>query len=39
MGVETGMDPMKTIDTTRWLEQKLDRRLPAAVTRAGWWPE
>lgn len=39
MGVETGMDPMKTIDTTRWLEQKLDRTLPAAVTRAGWWPE
>ena len=36
-GVETGMDPMKTIDTTRWLEQRLGRKLPAAVTRAGWW--
>ena len=39
MDVETGMDPMKTMDTTRWLEQRLDRTLPAAVTRAGWWPE
>lgn len=37
-GVETGMDPMKTIETTRWLEQRLGRKLPAAVTRAGWWP-
>jgi len=37
-GVETGIDPMKTIETTRWLEQRLGRNLPAAVTRAGWWP-
>ena len=37
MGVKTGMDPMKTIEITRWLEQRLDRKLPAAVTRAGWW--
>ena len=38
-GVETGMDPRKTIETTRWLEQRLGRKLPAAVTRAGWWGE
>lgn len=36
-GVETGVDPRKTIETTRWLEQRLGRKLPAAVTRAGWW--
>jgi hypothetical protein len=37
MDVETGIDPMKMIETTRWLEQRLGRKLPAAVTRAGWW--
>lgn len=39
MDVEVGVDPMKTMETTRWLEQKLGHTLPAAVTRAGWWGE
>lgn len=37
MGVETGVDPITTMGTTRWLEQQLGHPLPAAVTRAGWW--
>jgi len=37
MNVETGVDPAMTIETTRWLEQKLGRELPSAVARAGWW--
>jgi hydroxymethylglutaryl-CoA lyase len=37
MSVETGVDPVMTIDTTRWLEQRLGCELPSAVARAGWW--
>ena len=37
MNVETGVDPAKTIQTTRWLEKRLGRELPSAVARAGWW--
>jgi hydroxymethylglutaryl-CoA lyase len=37
-GVETGIDPGQTIETTRWLESRLGRELPSAVARAGWWP-
>jgi len=38
MGVETGIDHERTIETTRWLETKLGRQLPSAIARAGWWP-
>ena len=37
-GVPTGLDPERLMATTRWLEEHLGKRLPAAVTRAGWWP-
>lgn len=37
-GVETGIDPGQTIETTRWLEARLGRELPSAVARARWWP-
>ena len=35
--VKAGVDPAKTIQTTRWLEKRLGRELPSAVARAGWW--
>jgi len=38
MGVDTGIDPYALMETTRWLEGELGKDLPAAVTRAGWWP-
>jgi hydroxymethylglutaryl-CoA lyase len=37
MGVETGIDHEKVIETTRWLETQLRKQLPSAVARAGWW--
>ena len=37
MNVETGVDPVMTIETTHWLEQRLGCELPSAVARAGWW--
>jgi hydroxymethylglutaryl-CoA lyase len=37
--VATGMNPTKTIETTRWLEKRLGRDLPSAVARAGWWEQ
>jgi hydroxymethylglutaryl-CoA lyase len=39
MGIATGIDHEATIDTGRWLGAQLGERLPAAVARAGWWPE
>jgi hydroxymethylglutaryl-CoA lyase len=39
MGVTTGIEHDRMIMTTRWLEERLGKDLPAAVTRAGWWPE
>lgn len=38
MDVETGIDPIETIDNARWLAAQLGRELPGSVTRAGWWP-
>ncbi len=37
-GVETGVDLEALIETARWLEQTLGRRLPARVSRAGGFP-
>ncbi|MCH8993108.1 MAG: hydroxymethylglutaryl-CoA lyase, partial [Acidobacteria bacterium] len=39
MGVYTGIDHEATIATGRWLGEQLGKDLPAAVARAGWWPE
>jgi hydroxymethylglutaryl-CoA lyase len=39
MGVHTGIDHEATIATGRWLGEQLGKTLPAAVARAGWWPE
>ena len=37
MGVDTGVDHERVIETTRWLESRLGKELPSAVARAGWW--
>ena len=39
MGAPTGIDHRALMETTRWLEGQLGKDLPAAVTRAGWWPD
>ncbi len=39
MGVSTGIDHEATIATGRWLGEQLGKQLPAAVGKAGWWPE
>ena len=39
MGVHTGIDHEATIATGHWLGEQLGKDLPAAVARAGWWPE
>ncbi|GMQ86216.1 MAG: hydroxymethylglutaryl-CoA lyase [Acidimicrobiia bacterium] len=39
MGIHTGIDHEATIATGRWLGEQLGKELPAAVARAGWWPE
>jgi hydroxymethylglutaryl-CoA lyase len=39
MGVATGIDHESTIETGRWLGTLLGKNLPAAVAKAGWWPE
>jgi hydroxymethylglutaryl-CoA lyase len=38
MGVSTGLDPQRLIETTLWIEQLLGRQLPARLARAGWPP-
>jgi hydroxymethylglutaryl-CoA lyase len=38
MGIETGLDHERIIETTRWLESLLGKKLPSAIARAGWWP-
>jgi hydroxymethylglutaryl-CoA lyase len=38
MGIETGLDHERIIETTRWLESLLGKNLPSAIARAGWWP-
>ncbi|MCL1692146.1 MAG: hydroxymethylglutaryl-CoA lyase [Actinomycetia bacterium] len=37
MGVETGIDHDRIIETTRWLEDLLGKSLPSAIAKAGWW--
>jgi hydroxymethylglutaryl-CoA lyase len=38
MGIDSGVDPEAVMATTPWLSEQLHRPLPAAVTKAGWWP-
>jgi hydroxymethylglutaryl-CoA lyase len=38
MGVSTGLDLATTTETTGWLEQRLGKRLPGALLRAGGFP-
>ena len=38
MGVSTGLDLATTTDTTAWLEERLGKRLPGALLRAGGFP-
>lgn len=38
MGVDTGLDLATTTETTRWLEERLGKRLPGALLRAGGFP-
>ncbi|MEA2009118.1 MAG: hydroxymethylglutaryl-CoA lyase [Actinomycetota bacterium] len=37
MDIETGIDHERLIETTRWLESRLGKKLPSAIARAGWW--
>ena len=38
MGIDSGVDPKAVMAITPWLSTELRRPLPAALTRAGWWP-
>lgn len=38
MGVDTGLDLATTVSTTAWLEERLGKRLPGALLRAGGFP-
>ena len=38
MGVSTGLDLATTTATTAWLEERLGKRLPGALLRAGGFP-
>lgn len=38
MGVTTGLDLAAVVDTVSWLEQRLGKRLPGALLRAGDFP-
>lgn len=37
MGIETGIDHDRVVETTHWLEDQLGRKLPSAIASAGWW--
>jgi hydroxymethylglutaryl-CoA lyase len=37
-GITTGIDPASTIETAHWLATQLERPLPGALTKAGWFP-
>jgi len=39
MGIETGIDHERIVETTEWLEAQLGKKLPSAIARAGWWPD
>lgn len=38
-GIDTGLDLAETIASTKWLEEKLGKKLPGALLRAGDFPE
>lgn len=38
MGVETGVDLARTIETARWLEEQSGRRVPGLLSKAGAFP-
>ena len=38
MGIETGVDLARTIATARWLEERLGRKVPGLLTKAGAFP-
>lgn len=38
MGVETGVDLARTIETARWLEEQSGRRVPGLLSKAGSFP-
>ena len=38
MGIDTGLDLATTTATTAWLEERLGKRLPGALLRAGGFP-
>ena len=38
MGLETGVDVEKVIETSKWLEGPLEAPMPAMITRAGLFP-
>jgi hypothetical protein len=38
MGVETGVDLGRTLAAARWLEERLGRRIPGLLTKAGPFP-
>ena len=39
MGVDTGLDLATVVDASAWLEQRLGKRLPGAIQRAGGFPQ
>lgn len=39
MGVATGLDARAVTETVSWLEERLDKRLPGALLRAGHFPQ
>jgi hydroxymethylglutaryl-CoA lyase len=39
MNIETGIDLDQIIETTAWLEGKLQKKLPGALLRAGQFPK
>ncbi|MEO6504728.1 MAG: hydroxymethylglutaryl-CoA lyase, partial [Terrimesophilobacter sp.] len=38
-GIDTGIDLAETVASTKWLEEKLGKKLPGALLRAGAFPE
>jgi hypothetical protein len=38
MRIDTGIDLDRALDTARWLEERLGRRIPGLLTKAGRFP-
>jgi hydroxymethylglutaryl-CoA lyase len=38
MGIDTGVDLARTIATAHWLEERLGRKVPGLLTKAGAFP-